>query len=361
VDKDEDGTVNWLESVKDLYHLVYHVNPNLNRTLFGIGKAYDYCIEKSTTDIFMIFHADMMLGKHADFEAYQHLQTNTVVCATRIEPPLHPQGAEKIVKDFGVWPESDIADGFKEAAFAQFVEDCKKTYNTKTTAGCFAPWMMYKKNFMAMGMHDPIMKSAREDSDVFNRMVLKGYKLIQSWRAYVYHLTCRGGQFEHGVLTQDHSQKSKDWQQLMYHSTLEFVRKWGSLVHHDAYLNPSIKNKYNVGFVIKNCSMELLRALEPWCSTLYTDLSNYMDYVNAEQANTAFDLLARIKPLNSPKHNDILIEFDGRRLTQEGFNFLTTQLSDVLTESGEIGGMEYDIFKIKINSLKTYQLDLVHL
>jgi hypothetical protein len=177
----------------------------------------------------------------------------------------------------------------------------------------------------------------------------------------VYHLTCRGGQFEHGVLTQDHSQKSKDWQQLMYHSTLEFVRKWGSLVHHDAYLNPIIKNKYNVGFVIKNCSMELLRALEPWCSTLYTDLSNYMDYVNAEQANTAFDLLARIKPLNSPKHNDILIEFDGRRLTQEGFNFLTTQLSDVLTESGEIGGMEYDIFKIKINSLKTYQLDLVHL
>ena len=71
VDADNDGTVEWLESVKDKYNLKYIVNDNDG--LYGIGKAYDKCIEESTTDVFMIFHADMMLGKDADKIAYKQL------------------------------------------------------------------------------------------------------------------------------------------------------------------------------------------------------------------------------------------------------------------------------------------------
>ena len=78
VDSDEDGTVEWLEQVKDEYNLSYYVNPKLGKSLFGIGKAYDYCIEKSTTDVFMIFHADMMLGKYADKLAFDHLDKNII-------------------------------------------------------------------------------------------------------------------------------------------------------------------------------------------------------------------------------------------------------------------------------------------
>jgi glycosyltransferase involved in cell wall biosynthesis len=359
VDKDEDGTVKWLESVKDMYNLKYYVNPDLNNSLFGIGKAYDYCIERANTDIFMIFHADMMLGKYADYEAFKYLSPSKVVCSTRIEPPLHPEGVEKIIQDFGLWPELDGKDGFKEKEFDEYVEKCKRTYVNKTTQGCFAPWMMYKKDFMAIGMHDAIMKSAREDSDVFNRMILNKYELIQSWQSFVYHLTCRGGQFEHGVLTKDHSQKSKDWQLLMHQSTLEFIRKWGSTVKHDEYLNPIIKNKYNIGLVIKNSELTHLELLEPWCSTLYTDYYGYKSYNEVHECHTSFNLWERVKPLQAEKINDIIIEFDGNQLTQERFMFLTEQLSDVLTDSGEIGEMEYDIFKITIKSLKTYQNDLI--
>jgi glycosyltransferase involved in cell wall biosynthesis len=118
VDSDEDGTVEWLEQVKDEYDLKYFVNPNLGKSLFGIGKAYDYCIEHSTTDVFMIFHADMMLGKDADLKAYQHLKPKTVVCSTRVEPPLHPNNGEKILLDFGMWPEE-----FKKDEFNQYVEE----------------------------------------------------------------------------------------------------------------------------------------------------------------------------------------------------------------------------------------------
>ena len=49
VDADEDGTVEWLESVKDKYNIEYIVNDT--DELYGIGRAYDRCIEESTTDI----------------------------------------------------------------------------------------------------------------------------------------------------------------------------------------------------------------------------------------------------------------------------------------------------------------------
>ena len=173
VDSDEDGTIDWLDSVKDEYNVSYYVNPDLGNSLYGIGKAYDYCIEKSITDIFMIFHADMMLGKHADLKAFNHLKEKTVVCSTRIEPPIHPNGGEKILLDFGMWPEE-----FKEDEFDQYVNEHLK--DDKTTEGIFAPWMMYKSDFLnILGGHDPIMHSCREDSDLFNRMLLAGFNFIQ--------------------------------------------------------------------------------------------------------------------------------------------------------------------------------------
>ena len=134
-----------------------------------------------------------------------------------------------------------------------------------TTNGCFAPWMMYKTDFVAIGGHDFKFHSCREDSDVFNRCVLAGYDLIQSWESYVYHLTARAGQFQHGKLTQDHSQKSKEWKKMMDASTREFFRKWGSLVNHDRYMMPIITPKYDITFILNNTTYELLFNLEPWC------------------------------------------------------------------------------------------------
>ena len=44
VDSDNDGTVEWLRENKDKYELTYFVNPKLGKELYGIGKAYDYCV-----------------------------------------------------------------------------------------------------------------------------------------------------------------------------------------------------------------------------------------------------------------------------------------------------------------------------
>mgnify|MGYP001441749970 CR=1 FL=1 len=78
VDQDNDGTIDWLKEVHDKYNLRYLTNPNLNKSRFGIGKAYDECIKGSNTDVVMVFHADMMLGKNADKLAFDLLESNCI-------------------------------------------------------------------------------------------------------------------------------------------------------------------------------------------------------------------------------------------------------------------------------------------
>jgi len=219
VDSDEDGTIEWLEQVKNEYNLTYHINPYLGKKLFGIGKAYDFCIEHSTTDVFIIFHADMMLGKNADLKAFKHLKPKTAICATRVEPPLHPNAGEKIHFDFGVWPEE-----WKKEEFNKYVES--QLEETKITNGIFAPWMMYKKEYLELGGHDPILKSCREDSDIFNRMKLAGFEFIQPWNSLVYHLTGRGA----GSFAGD-PKRHEYWKKEMNNSTLDFIRKWGKTIY----------------------------------------------------------------------------------------------------------------------------------
>jgi len=368
VDADNDGTVDWLKSVKEKYNLKYIINDT--GELYGIGKAYDKCIKESTTEVFMIFHADMMLGKDADKIAYKQLThgqyidpMKRVVCATRIEPPLHPENGEKIIKDFGMWPETDVEEGWREDDFNNFVEKCKEKYEGKITNGLFAPWMMFKESFVNIGGHDPRFASAREDSDVFNRLYLSGFELIQSWESFVYHLTARGGQFQHGKLTQNHQQKSEEWQKLMYNSTREFFRKWGTSVQHDNLLKPIITPKYNIGFVVDNLdSYELLYHLEPWCTNIYGNFPQYMreHFIEAEKKDTMFDLNERVRRFYEEKNNDILIKFDAKNFTQQHMNYITN-FSNILSndEDLEVGEFELDIFNITIINLQNYEKDLI--
>lgn len=347
VDSDNDGTVEWLRENKDKYEITYFVNPKLGKELYGIGKAYDYCIDKSTTAAFMIFHADMILGKNADLQAWNQLQKRTVVCSTRIEPPLHPNAGEKILMDFGVWPEE-----FKEEAFDKFV--ARENNSSEVTEGIFAPWMMFKEDFLTLGGHDPILKSAREDSDIFNRMLLAGFSFIQPWSSLVYHFTGRGGQFQHGSVGE---KKDEEWQQLMHNSTREFIRKWGSNVRHTSLMKPIVLPKYNIGYAIKGCNLHLLDLLEPWCDRIYIDdemgvlFASYYEY---EHKRTSYDLHKRVHTLgysNPFDYDDIVVEIDRKTFTNQDFQALQI-LPEILQEQGHNG-------KFRLGNLTVTVLRLV--
>lgn len=356
IDADNDGTEKWC-----LDNNIKYIK-NSSNELFGIGNAYNLLVEKAETDFVIIYHADMIMGKGFDIALYNKWKPKTVVSATRIEPPLHPSDPAKIVLDFGLWPEIDVVDGFKINDFNNFIEQNKKDIITK---GIFAPWLIHKDDFNNIKGHDPIMKSHSEDRDLFNRFLLSGYDLIQSWEALVYHLTCRGGQFEHASKTNDLHYKSDDWNKLAHTQTREFIRKWGTPPKYNEYQYPIISPKYNIAFTVHNCNLQLLEILEPWCDRIYTNeiytIGKLWDYIKTEQNNTSFDLNKRVLIINNNDpvaENDIVIEFDAAKLNQNNFQLLQ-QLPEIIQESGEIGQFELDIFKIIINNLKTYECNLI--
>tara|TARA_Y100000593_G_C4180482_1_gene271797 strand:- start:310 stop:753 length:444 start_codon:yes stop_codon:yes gene_type:complete len=139
-----------------------------------------------------------------------------------------------------------------------------------------------------------------------------------------------------------------------------FIRKWGTMVKHDELMKPIIPPKYNIGLVVHNCNAQLLRELEPWCSTIYSDWG-WKTYIEEEQKNTTLDMKKRVKSrLDSKVDNDIVVEFDAKDLNQENFNHIV-QLPEILAndEQLEEGSFTLGIFKITINKIKTYEKDLI--
>jgi len=335
-----DGTWEWIQQ-QDC--IKYKSKERVGHTIL-----YDKGIELATNKIVGILHADMIVGPNYVKNLLKHLKPLTIVCGTRIEPPLHPEGKEKIIKDFGL----DF-DTLNIEAFEKYVLEAQEKFKNQTTKGMFAPWILYKEDFQSIGGHDPLFAPfPYEDSDIFQRWILNGYELIQSRDAFVYHLTCRGHRWNEQI------GKDDDYYKIVsQRSARNYLRKWSSWIKNNEYQYPIISHKYDIGFIIKNCNQQFLEALEPWCSTIYVDC-DYKSYIEKEQPNTKFDLWERIKPYDNEKQNYILIDFDAKYFTQNSFNIIQN-ISDIITESGEIGEFELDCFKISIINLQTFEKDLI--
>jgi hypothetical protein len=366
-DFSDDGTWEWMKEIAEK-DINVKIHRNEGPTRLGHTILYDTLInDYATNDIVMIFHSDMYACPNLDTEIIKHLEPGTVVSATRIEPPLHPDGPEKILKDFGIEPEE-----FDEQGLLQFVSDFVGTREDETTNGIFAPWAIYKDDFQRIGGHDPLYApQSKEDSDIFNRFVLAGYDLIQTWKGFIYHMTCRGSRFKDGAFRNPAGQvfmegrESSEWLKQNLRSTRNFIRKWGHMVKHDELMYPIIPPKYDVGFKAYNCDINMLRELEPWCNVIYLDSRNSDDmtkYRKEEKSNTLYDLHERIKLYgiaDLTKYHDIIVEFDCQKLTPQNFQILVN-LSQILKESGEVGEMELEIFKVKIKSLDSYERELIN-
>ena len=365
-DFSDDGTWEWMNKIADKDHNV-KIHRNEGPTRLGHTILYDTLVnDYATNDIVMIYHADMYACPNLDTEILKHLERGKVVSATRIEPPLHPDGPEKILKDFGIEPEE-----FDEQGLLKFVSDHVGTREDETTRGIFAPWAIYKEDFQSIGGHDPLYApQSKEDSDIFNRFVLAGYDLIQTWKGFVYHMTCRGSRFKDGAFRNPAGQvfmdgrESTEWLKQNLRSTRNFIRKWGHMVKHDELMYPIIPPKYDVGFKVTNCDINMLKELEPWCSNIYTDLvgssdEGVLEYIKTEQPDTQFDLVEKIRPSFKKPKNNVVVEFDCQQLTPQNFQILVN-LSEILKESGEVGEMELEIFKFNIESLDSYEKELVN-
>jgi glycosyltransferase involved in cell wall biosynthesis len=335
----------------------------------GHTVLYDIGAKLASNEVFGIFHADMIATPNYIKNMTKHVKRGVVVSGTRIEPPLHPPGPEKIVEDFGMEPEV-----FKMKEFLQFVETQENINKDKTTAGIFAPWMMYVEDFFAIGGHDKRLFAPMEleDSDLFNRFLLKGYKFVQSRDALVYHMTCRGSRFKDGVQIAmeipvgggkvwKRSKDSEEYTALRQIKFREWWRKWHMNVLHDDMMMPKICKRYDIGYVIRNTTPQILNFLEPWSDTIYVDLSqrNVALYLTEEQKISHYNIENRVKLVSDEKTNNILVEFDAMNFKQEHVKFIEDMMF-IIEDSGEIGEFEYDIFKFTIKSMESYEDKLIH-
>lgn len=330
-DASTDGTQEWIDSQDDNNLIVYH-NPGPDR--IGIVGMFDKGIEMARTEIIFAFHADMVAAPDLDIHILKHLERGTVVSATRVEPPLHPDGPEKVLMNFGI-----EVDEFDYHKFSDWVRNSVDTdggyqpkHDTLVTEGIFAPWCMYKEDFLAVGGHDELFApQSKEDSDLFNRFVLNGYKVLQTWEGLVYHFTSRGSRFNRHAGGAA-GKNSEEWLHTTTTNMKKFIKKWGTPVQHDEFMKPIIAPVYKKTINIINSNPQLEEALEPW-------------------------------------HNggkDIIIKVDGNRFNNEDFRHIQNLnniigFDEDLQELIMIEPTHFQLgnLQITINSLETYEKDLI--
>ena len=358
-DFSDDGTWEWCQEMMK-------VDPNFKAirnegpTRLGHTILYDTLInEVATQPIVGIWHADMYMTPRTVEKIVDTVKPQVVVSLTRIEPPLHPPGPEKVVMDFKTEPED-----FNEESFLQWYEnDYQPSVEHKTTQGIFAPWFLLKQDFQSVGGHDPLYApQSKEDSDIFNRFLLAQYSFVQVWDAAIYHMTCRGSRFNPTLTTP--GTNSQEWETQNMISTRNFIRKWGHFVKHDQFLMPQVPPKFNIAFEVKNCDFQYIIALEPWCDLLVVGNDKKEDvekYVEIEQVRAkSFDLSKRVVYTDDRPHTDVTVHFDTKDLNQERFQLLT-QLPEILAQNTDTGTFELDIFKIEVNKVETYEHRLINL
>lgn len=348
-DGSTDGSWEWIQQQKCISFR--------SETRVGHTILYDKGIDLATNEIVGVLHADMILGPRYIENMIKHLQPGKVVCATRIEPPLHPEGKEKIIMDFGMDFDSLNVQGFE-----LYCDKLQQEFKDQTTKGMFAPWILYKSDFQNIGGHDPLFAPfPYEDSDIFQRWILAGYELVQSRDAFVYHLTCRGHRWTDSIGHDDDYFKH-----VSEKAARNYIRKWGSWIRNDEFQHPIIIPKYNIAFRIENCTQQLLHLLEPWCDRIYSD-ADWLKYITTEQSKTIMDMRKRCHSLTTTDrydYDDIVVEFDGSRFTQQDFDYIQ-RLAEILNQSDlldqfETPGDQFELgnLKITIMNIQTYETEL---
>lgn len=260
IDSDNQNTYErLLDMKKSMSNLKICKNPNAYPV--GGQRNVSVMFNEAENDVVCYLQSDMVVGKDFDKHISANIEVGTVLACARIEPPLHPGSPEKIVKDFGITPET-----FDYEAFNTFVDELQKE-DRPNMVGHFAPFAVYKSDwFDVLGGFDTQFRCSREDSDTIIRMELCGLKTIQSWNACVYHFTCVSSR---GVDWYKSDKEAKQKNELQQHADVQelkrFIRKWGFFGHHP-------KPVYNITFSIELdafVDLNLLKAIEPHCKQMY--------------------------------------------------------------------------------------------
>jgi GT2 family glycosyltransferase len=339
VSKTREYTNSILNNIREIYpnedeiEVVIEENDDVD-----LGTNYNNAVAKARGKKIILLHNDMIIKPGFIEILDKHIIKNRITTYTRVEPPIFTDiYPGKVLLDCGY----DL-NIFNKEKFNQFdIEENLIDGGSQLFFGCLREDYIKLDNIT---FSPPQMWCS--DDDLHLRYKLAGFERKVS-SAHAYHFVSKT------------SRSTNNYQQIEHNSNKNFIRKWG-------FRQSQSNKKYNIAFVIKNSTFQHLEVLEPWCDRIYLDDEMQVitdNYIQNEQPNTSFDLKKRIfiTRYNDPySENDIILEFDGRNFTQNLYNIIQN-LSDIITESGEVGTFELDCFKITINSMETYEKDLIYL
>jgi len=337
-----DGTHEWLDSLNDKHVRYYYSDENKT-----FSDTFNMAATISTRDYVAYLHNDIVLAPGFIENLEKHVGENNIVSYTTIEPPIFAghERPGKLIHDLGVELET-----FDKHKLYEYVESIQDKYLDKTEPGITFFMCMPRKKLLDIGGMDNLYNPMFcEDDDLIRRWKLLGMNCFTALDAICYHFVSKTSRF-----SDEYQNKT---QQIEYNSNRNFLRKWG---------NRSNAPKYNIAFVVRNCNLQVLELLEPWCDRIYIENSVRAistEYINKEQPNTNFNLFKRVLTieLNDPQgENDIVVELDIRRLTNQDFAYIQ-QLSEIIADSAEPGTFELGNLLINIYSVETYEKNLVSL
>tara|TARA_B100000131_G_scaffold322747_1_gene377873 strand:+ start:972 stop:2279 length:1308 start_codon:yes stop_codon:yes gene_type:complete len=371
IDSDNQNTYEFLKQRDNKFKNI-RIFKNKLPVPIGYAPNINLMFKEAKNDIVSFIQSDMVVGKHYDTEILRHLKDeNTIISATRVEPSLHPPSEEKYTQDYGLNP-----DEFDFNRFNKFVD--KNTDLEKTTHFWFAPFTMYKKQWIDIGGHDTLFRRSREDSDILMRFRLKGLNIIQTWSALVYHFTCvssRGKDwFKEESQNRTKLQSMAD-QLEMY----KFIQKWKRF-DHSAEPIENYDNCY-----LYRCSLALRNCTPEKRGDIY-QVSQFFDKVYIDDEKTLKELHSQFDTINHPANNlfgyteeqwneysknyntndyksvfqsfgnnsedKIILSFDISELNQERWKFIT-QFNDIIHHQvEEPGKYDFDVFRITVNEKK---------
>jgi len=378
-DASTDGTWEWcveMMKVDSNFKAIRNEGPER----VGHTILYDRLVnEVCTNDLAMIWHCDMYLAPGA-LDAIEKQMYNAkmaprkiikeqipkrIVSLTRIEPPLHPPGPEKIVNDFG-----DEPDNFNEEGFLTLINSKVVTVENKgkTTKGVFAPWAFWVEDFKAVGGHDPLFApQSKEDSDIWNRLLLNGCEFIQTWQGFVYHLTSRGNR--RNVLEGAPNARTNNpaWERQNIISSRNFIRKWGSFVKHDEYIHPIVVPKYTKTLIMTNANMRDIVAWEPWfdniivCKPTLAMAQKLVDeYCTVHQGETLYKLSVRLAAAANADADDlyasddvdhIVCLIDSEQMNQDYVNIFMN-FNEILSTVDGPGEYQFNLLNVNVHLLE---------
>lgn len=244
-----DGTDEWLYSNQLKYNLKFIIEHNNEENTKGIGGGMNFLAKQVTTKYILFLHADMFVSKNWDlelvkiFEKYtndpKQLLSSTPpeplwVSSQRFQPNCFKENDRPGTSFFSYEHFGYKFDDFDEPFFIDYAEEFSKINpNIEVTKGEGVSGLIRKEDWDYIGGNDPIYAPAYwEDTDLFIRMQLAGYKFIMTTNSVVFHFGSRSDKSNFPTDEIVRSERSKMYEQK---GAQNFFKKWGFWPVHNEY------------------------------------------------------------------------------------------------------------------------------